>query len=151
MVLNRWSARLSKWSAKIKNLSAITTHCIIHRQALASKTPECFVLTMKSAIKVVNFIKNSASARTILDFSNKIVFWPELWARRSVFPHGGTLVFERKHAVKVVRTKRGSIIFLFLVNNIWFLTNNKNKELMDQFCEPVFQIRFVYLVNFLCK
>ncbi|KAF2891766.1 hypothetical protein ILUMI_14407 [Ignelater luminosus] len=38
---------------KKKNPYAITTHCVIHRQALAAKTlPECFAITMKTAIKL---------------------------------------------------------------------------------------------------
>ncbi|CAH1099252.1 unnamed protein product [Psylliodes chrysocephalus] len=46
---------------KTKNLSAITTHCVIHRQALAAKTlPECFTIAMKTVIKVVNLLNKSA-------------------------------------------------------------------------------------------
>ncbi|KAJ0169964.1 hypothetical protein K1T71_014570 [Dendrolimus kikuchii] len=29
-----------------------------------------------------------------------------------------------------------------------FLTNKDNKELLDHFCEPQFQLHFAYLVNF---
>lgn len=32
-----------------------------------------------------------------------------------------------------------------------FLTNKENKELLDQFCEPEFQIRFAYLVDFFAQ
>jgi len=46
---------------KEKNRSVFTTHCIIHRQALASKTlPDELVYTLKLAVKMVNAIKNSA-------------------------------------------------------------------------------------------
>lgn len=38
-----------------------STHCVIHRQALASKTlPEKLRKTLESAIKIVNYIKSSA-------------------------------------------------------------------------------------------
>ncbi|KAK9703058.1 hypothetical protein QE152_g29574 [Popillia japonica] len=46
---------------KEKNPSTVTTHCIIHRQALASKTlPVDLSNTMKLAIKMVNAVKSSA-------------------------------------------------------------------------------------------
>jgi hypothetical protein len=46
---------------KKNNPSAITTHCVIHRQALDAKTlTECSAVTVKTATKVVNFIKISA-------------------------------------------------------------------------------------------
>ncbi|KAK9708560.1 protein of unknown function (DUF4371) [Popillia japonica] len=46
---------------KEKNPSTVTMHCIIHRQALASKTlPEDLSNTMKLAIKMVNAVKSSA-------------------------------------------------------------------------------------------
>ncbi|XP_063243089.1 SCAN domain-containing protein 3-like [Bacillus rossius redtenbacheri] len=46
---------------KQRNPSTLTSHCILHRQALASKTlPKCLNDTMKLAIKVVNVIKSSA-------------------------------------------------------------------------------------------
>ncbi|XP_067139325.1 protein FAM200C-like [Centruroides vittatus] len=44
-----------------KNPSVLTMHCIIHRQALASKTlPKCLNNTMQLAVKMVNVIKSSA-------------------------------------------------------------------------------------------
>jgi len=46
---------------KEKNSKVLTTHCIIHRQVLASKTlPEELLYTLKQAIKLVNTIKSSA-------------------------------------------------------------------------------------------
>ncbi|KAK9712053.1 Ecdysteroid kinase-like family [Popillia japonica] len=46
---------------KEKNPSTVTMHCIIHRQALASKTlPEDLSNTMKLATKMMNTVKNSA-------------------------------------------------------------------------------------------
>ncbi|XP_025192117.1 protein ZBED8-like [Melanaphis sacchari] len=46
---------------KQKNPTTLTTHCIIHRQALASKTlPKDLAFAMKISIQLVNAIKNSA-------------------------------------------------------------------------------------------
>lgn len=46
---------------KEKNPSIISTHCMIHRQALAAKTlPEEMNKALKLAIKIVNYIKHSA-------------------------------------------------------------------------------------------
>src|SRR5215469_5564523 len=46
---------------KQKNSSILTTHCVIHRQALANKTlPEEPANTLKVAIKLVNTVKKSS-------------------------------------------------------------------------------------------
>ncbi len=46
---------------KKKNPDTVTMHCIIHHQALASKTmPEDLLNVMKLVIKMVNFVKGSA-------------------------------------------------------------------------------------------
>lgn len=46
---------------KEKNASIITSHCTLHRQALAMKTlPENFGEALKKAIKLVNTVKSSA-------------------------------------------------------------------------------------------
>lgn len=46
---------------KEKKRSVFTTHCIIYRQALASKTlPEELAYTLKLAVKMVNTVKSSA-------------------------------------------------------------------------------------------
>ncbi|KAF2889162.1 hypothetical protein ILUMI_17011 [Ignelater luminosus] len=45
---------------KEKNPTLVSTHCVIHRQALASKTlPQNLRQTLDSAINVVNYIKSS--------------------------------------------------------------------------------------------
>lgn len=45
---------------KTKIPFAIMMHCVIYRQALTLKTvPECFTIALKTAIKVVHFIKKS--------------------------------------------------------------------------------------------
>ena len=46
---------------KQKNPNVIEMHCIIHREALASRTiPQSLKKTLNCAIKVVNYIKASA-------------------------------------------------------------------------------------------
>ncbi|XP_068993482.1 zinc finger BED domain-containing protein 5-like [Neodiprion pinetum] len=46
---------------KEKNPSIVSTHCVIHRQALASKTlPQNLRQILDSAIQIVNYIKSSA-------------------------------------------------------------------------------------------
>ena len=53
---------------------AIGTHCMIHRQVLATKTlPQEFQDIMKSVVSVVNFVKTSASNSRL--FSNFAVSW----------------------------------------------------------------------------
>ena len=63
--------------------TAIGTHCMIHRQVLATKTlPQEFQDIMKSVVSVVNFAKTSASNRRLfsklcseLDASNNILLF----------------------------------------------------------------------------
>ncbi|CAG9790709.1 unnamed protein product [Diatraea saccharalis] len=46
---------------KEKNPTLVSTHCVIHRQALASKTlPQSLCQILNSAIKIINYIKSSA-------------------------------------------------------------------------------------------
>ncbi|XP_046976463.1 SCAN domain-containing protein 3-like [Vanessa cardui] len=125
---------------KTKNPSAITTHCVIHRQALAAKTlPECFTIALKTAIKVVNFIKKSALNTRLFkqlcsDMNSEhetLLFHTEVrWLSK-----GNMLsrLYELREEVQV------------------FLTNKENKELLDQFCEPEYKVRFAYLVDFFAQ
>jgi hypothetical protein len=125
---------------KKKNPSAITTHCVIHRQALAAKTlPECFAITMKTAIKVVNFIKRSALHTRLFkklcsDMNSEhetLLFHTEVrWLSK-----GNMLsrLYQLREEVKL------------------FLTNKENKELLDQFSQLKFQIHFAYLVDFFAQ
>lgn len=125
---------------KTKNPSAITTHCVIHRQALAAKTlPEYFTLALKTAIKVVNYIKKSALNTRLFkqlcsDMNSEhetLLFHTEVrWLSK-----GNMLarLYELREEVKI------------------FLTNKENKELLDQFCDPKYEIRFAYLVDFFAQ
>ena len=67
---------------KQKNPKAITSHCIIHRQALASKTlPGCLNNTMQLAIKVVKVIKSSTLNTRLL--KNYALKWTQTMRRFS--------------------------------------------------------------------
>lgn len=56
---------------KKKSRDTFMMHCIIHHQALASKTmPEDFLNVMKLIIKMVNFVKGSAQCKTHTFFQN---------------------------------------------------------------------------------
>lgn len=121
---------------KQKNPSVITTHCIIHRQALAAKTlPECFSNTMKIAIKVVNFIKNSALNTRLfkklcsdMDSEHEsLLFHTEVrWLSK-----GNMLerLYELKDEVKI------------------FLAEKEKKDLVDHFSQLKSQVHLAYLVD----
>lgn len=122
---------------KTKNPSAITTHCVIHRQALAAKTlPECFALSMKTAIKVVNFIKKSAlNTRLFKQLCSDMNSEHE-----TLLFHTEVRWLSKGNMLSRLYELRGE------VTN--FLTNRENKELLDQFCDLEFEIGFAYLVDF---
>lgn len=124
---------------KTKNPAAITTHCVIHRQALAAKTlPECFAIAMKTAIKVVNFIKNSAlNTRLFKQLCSDMNSEHE------------TLLFH----TEVRWLSKGNMLSRLyeLREEVQAFLTDKNKELLDQFCESKFQIRFAYLVDFFAQ
>lgn len=125
---------------KKKNPSAITTHCVIHRQALAAKTlPECFAITMRTTVQVVNFIKRSALNTRLFkklcsDMNSEhetLLFHTEVrWLSK-----GNMLsrLYELREEVKL------------------FLTNKGNKDLLDHFCQCKFQLHFAYLVDFFAQ
>ena len=53
----------SGFQTRVKQIvpDVITNHCMIHREALAAKTlPICINIVLQDAIKIVNFVKNSA-------------------------------------------------------------------------------------------
>lgn len=105
---------------KTKNPFTIKTDCVFHRQALVAKTlPECFALTMKTAIKVVNFIKKSALNTRLFkqlcsDTNSEhetLLFHTDV---RWLFKGNILLrLYELREEVKI------------------FLTNKENKELLD--------------------
>ena len=91
------------------------------------------------AIKVVNFIKKSALNTRLFkqlcsDMNSEhetLLFHTEVrWLSK-----GNMLsrLYELREEVQI------------------FLTNKENKELLDQFCEPKYKIRFAYLVDFFAQ
>lgn len=57
------SGRLTRLAAKIKEIApeCKSTHCVIHREALAAKgMPENFNSVLSDAVNVINFIKARA-------------------------------------------------------------------------------------------
>lgn len=124
---------------KTKNPSAITTHCVIHRQALAAKTlPKCFAIAMNTAIKVVNFIKNSAlNTRLFKKLCSDMNSEHE------------TLLFH----TEVRWLSKGNMLSRLyeLREELQIFLTDKNNELLDQFCESKFQIQFAYLVDFFAE
>ena len=65
--LHGWSSQHARLQVRIcdsgqeKNPDVITTHCLIHREALASKTlPAALKVTLETVIRIVNHIKGGA-------------------------------------------------------------------------------------------
>lgn len=121
---------------KQKNPKVITTHCIIHRQALASKTlPGCLNNTMQLAIKVVNVIKSSAlntrlfkKLCTEMDSDHEaLLFHTEVrWLSK-----GNMLgrLYELREEVEI------------------FLVDKKMNDLLEKFSDPTSQMNLAYLVD----
>ncbi|XP_008180095.2 protein ZBED8-like [Acyrthosiphon pisum] len=121
---------------KEKNCSALTTHCVIHRQALASKTlPEELIYTLKQSVKMVNAIKSSALNTRIfkkicLDIDSEyetLLFHTEVrWLSK-----GNMLarLFSLKEEVTV------------------FLTEKKMIDLLKCVCDHKFEMHLAYLVD----
>ncbi|XP_022823722.1 SCAN domain-containing protein 3-like [Spodoptera litura] len=121
---------------KQKNPNVITTHCIIHRQALASKTlPGCLNDTLKIAIKIVNLIKSSAlntrlfkKLCTEMDSDHEtLLFHTEVrWLSK-----GNMLgrLYELRAEVEI------------------FLGDKKNNDLLKQFTNLACQMDLAYLVD----
>ena len=119
-----------------KNPSTVTMHCIIHRQALASKTlPEDLSNTMKLAIKMVNAVKSSALYTRIfkklcaaLDSEHEtLLFHTEVrWLSK-----GNMLacLYELREELKV------------------FYIETKMQHFLEQSSEPTFVMQLAYLVD----
>ncbi|XP_072401718.1 protein FAM200B-like [Diabrotica undecimpunctata] len=85
--------------AKKKNPRIIGSHCIIHRQALASQTlPEPLNVTLNLAIKIVNHIKSSALNTRLLQ-----ALCQELNSdQETLLSHRSPVVIQRKYACKII-------------------------------------------------
>lgn len=121
---------------KKKNSRVITTHCVLHRQALAAKTlPGCLNDTMQLAIKIVNVVKSSAlNTRlfkrlcTEMDSDHEtLLFHTEVrWLSK------GNML-ERLHEL------RAEVEI--------FLADKKMHELLEKFSNPIFQMNLAYLAD----
>uniref|UniRef100_A0A2S2PYP3 Transposon-derived Buster3 transposase-like protein n=1 Tax=Sipha flava TaxID=143950 RepID=A0A2S2PYP3_9HEMI len=121
---------------KEKNRKVLTTHCIIHRQALASKTlPEELQYTLKQAIKLVNIIKTSALNTRIF---KKIC--------SDLDSEYETLLF---HTEVRWLSKDNMLARLFSLKEevAMFLTEKKNDNLLKFIYDHKFKIYLAYLVD----
>ena len=88
----------SDFVAHVKRIvpSVITNHCMIHHEALASKTlPDELQSLLKSVIEVVNFIKSNAlNTRLFVNICMEM----DSCYQNLLFLHRSSLVVERKHA-----------------------------------------------------
>ncbi|XP_067628065.1 SCAN domain-containing protein 3-like isoform X2 [Eurosta solidaginis] len=121
---------------KQKNPNVITSHCLIHRQALASKTlPVCLNDTLQMAIKVVNVIKSSAlntrlfkKLCTDMESNHEaLLFHTEVrWLSK-----GNMLarLYELRAEVEI------------------FLVDKKMNDISKQFTNPTCQLNLAYLVD----
>ncbi|KAL4097758.1 hypothetical protein QTP88_022480 [Uroleucon formosanum] len=120
---------------KEKNPSTLMTHCVIHRQALATKTlPEELANVLKLAIKLVNFVKSKALNTRI--FKKLCV---ELDSEYD------TLLFH----TEVRWLSKGNMLkrLYELKEEMKLFLNEKDSELLEKFCDLKFELQFAYLVD----
>jgi len=121
---------------KQKNPTILTTHCIIHRQALASKTlPIDLAFAMKISIQLVNAVKNGAL--------NTRVF-QKLCANMDA--EHETLLF---HTETRWLSKGNMLARLFELRQELkvFLIDKGMNYLHEQLCEPTIEMQIAYLVD----
>ncbi|XP_026818970.1 protein ZBED8-like [Rhopalosiphum maidis] len=121
---------------KQKNPTTLTTHCIIHRQALASKTlPKDLAFAMKISIQLVNAVKNSAlntrvfqklCANMDAEYETLLFHTETRWLSK-----GNMLarLFELREELKV------------------FLIDKGMNYLHEQLCEPKIEMQIAYLAD----
>lgn len=120
---------------KEKNPSTLTTHCVIHRQALATKTlPEELANVLKLSIKLVNFVKSKALNTRI--FKKLCV---ELDSEYD------TLLFH----TEVRWLSKGNVLkrLYELKEEMKIFLNEKDSELLEKFCDLKFELQLAYLVD----
>lgn len=122
---------------KEKNPAVTGTHCVIHRQSLASKTlPGNLRSSLNLAIKVVNFVKNSSLNSRLFaalcsdlgtDYKTLLFHTEVRWLSK-----GNMLsrLYELKDEVEI------------------FLQKQKQDKLYEAFREEDFQLSLAYLVDF---
>ncbi|XP_063872067.1 LOW QUALITY PROTEIN: protein FAM200C-like [Scylla paramamosain] len=122
---------------KEKNPAVTGTHCVIHRQSLASKTlPSNLRSSLNLAIKVVNFVKHSSLNSRLFaalcsdlgtDYKTLLFHTEVRWLSK-----GNMLsrLYELKDEVEI------------------FLQKQKQDKLYEAFREEDFQLSLAYLVDF---
>ena len=121
---------------KQKNPNVIGMHCIIHREALASRTmPQSLKQTLDYAIKVVNYIKSSAlNARLFGKLCHDLGAEYE-----SLLFHTSVRWLSRGNMlIRLVR---------LLPEVIEFLEIQHKQELKTNISDAMFQIRLAYLAD----
>ncbi|XP_063220911.1 zinc finger BED domain-containing protein 5-like [Bacillus rossius redtenbacheri] len=122
---------------KQRNPSTLTSHCILHRQALASKTlPKCLNDTMKLAIKVVNVIKSSAINSRL--FKKKLCTEMDSNHENLLF-HTEVRWLSKGNMLERLYELRGEIEL--------FLGEKKMEDLLVQFSDLTSQMHLAYLVD----
>ena len=121
---------------KRKNPNIIATHCMIHREALASRTmPEELKQTLDSAIKILNYIKASALNTRIFrklcqdmvsEYQNLMYHTSVRWLSK------GNML---------------NRLVLLLQEVIEFLEIQKKRELKSIITDSIFQKRLAYLAD----
>lgn len=122
---------------KEKNPAILSTHCMIHRQALAAKTlPDEMNSVLKLAIKVVNYIKHSAVNTRLF-----AALCDDLSAAHK------TLLF---HTEVRWLSKGNMLARLFMLKDevLLFLEQQHKTELHDSFSKDAFQLSLAYLADF---
>ena len=121
---------------KRKNPNIIATHCIIHREALASRTmPEELKQTLDSAIKILNYIKASAlnsrlSRRLCQDMESE---------HQNLVYHTSVRWLSKGNML--------NRLVLLLQEVIEFLEIQKKRELKSIITDSIFQKRLAYLAD----
>jgi len=120
---------------KEKNLVTLTTHCVIYRQPLATKTlPEELANVLKLAIKLVNFVKSKAL--------NPRIFKKHCVELDSEYD---TLLFH----TEIHWLSKGNILkrLYELKEEMKIFLNEKDSELLEKFCDLKFELQLTYLVD----
>ena len=121
---------------KRKNPNIIATHCMIHREALASRTmPEELKQTLDSAIKILNYIKASALNTRLF---RKLCQDMETEHQNLVYHTSVRWLFKGNMLNRLV---------LLLQEVIEFLEIQKKRELKSIITDSIFQKRLAYLAD----
>ncbi|XP_068214344.1 protein FAM200C-like [Palaemon carinicauda] len=121
---------------KEKNPSVISTHCIIHRESLASRTlPDEMRDVLNVAIKVVNFIKSGALNSRLFKLLCKDMYSEH----EALLFHTNIRWLSKGNMLERLYELREEVII--------FLDSQQKAALHDKFKSDSFQIILAYLVD----